>query len=97
MSIEQYIAKILRILLPDSILKFMQRCLERGVELKWFGGEEPNGFTSRYDSWKYLNNPGVLPKTIKVLSTTLDMRIPLTFSTQDCNAIAEIIVDESTP
>ena len=80
---------------PEDIVKFMQRCLDRGVELKWFGGKEPIGFTSRYDSWQYLDNVEVLPQTIEVLSTTLDMRIPLTFSLQDCRDITQIIVEES--
>lgn len=82
---------------PENIPSFMKRCLNRGVELKWFGGEEPTGFTSRYDSWKYLHNPEVLPKTIGVLATTLDMRIPLTFSIQDCEDIAQIIGEEARP
>ena len=34
-----------------------------------------------------------LPKTEKVLSSLLDMRIPLTFSQQDCELIADIIVE----
>ena len=28
-------------------------CMERGVELKWFGSPQPAGFTSRYDHWRY--------------------------------------------
>ncbi len=34
-----------------------------------------------------------LPKTDKVLSSLLDMRIPLTFNQQDCELIADIIVE----
>ena len=80
----------------DSILKFIQRCLTRGVELKWFGGEEPSGFTSRYDSWRYLEDNVHLPQTTAVLSTTCDMRVPLTFNKDDCRKIAQIITEEVT-
>ena len=78
----------------DQINEFIKSCADRGVELKWFGGKEPHGFTSRYDSWRYLNNDQHLPKTLKILSTTFDLRIPLTFSVEDMALIGEIISDE---
>ena len=68
----------------------LTRCLCRGVELKWFGGAEPVGFTSRYDSWRYAPVPK-LPQTDRVLAGLLDMRLPLTFSAEDCAQIARII------
>ena len=77
----------------DQIEKFIHTCAERGVELKWFGGKEPHGFTSRYDSWRYLDNKQHLPNTLRILSTTFDLRIPLTFSVEDMELIGAIIND----
>ena len=74
--------------LPD----FVQACAKRGVELKWFGEAEPKAFTSRYDSWHYVE-PRHLPNTLAVLEKTLDMRVPLTFDLDDCQLLADIIAD----
>ena len=74
---------------------FIAGCAARGVELKWFGGAEPQGFTSRYDSWRYIADRQHLPKTTAILSNTFDLRIPLTFSVADMSVIGEIIVDEA--
>ncbi|MEM8775431.1 MAG: DegT/DnrJ/EryC1/StrS family aminotransferase [Pseudomonadota bacterium] len=71
----------------------MGRCMQRGVELKWFGGDEPKGFTSRYDSWRYAPSPA-MPATDRILKGILDMRLPLTFSLDDCALIARIIREE---
>ncbi|TCP58658.1 dTDP-4-amino-4,6-dideoxygalactose transaminase [Rhodovulum bhavnagarense] len=68
-------------------------CAARGVELKWFGAARPSGFTSRYDHWHYAD-PAPLPRTDRVLAELLDMRLPLTFTPQDCAQIARIIRDE---
>ncbi|MBY6141934.1 DegT/DnrJ/EryC1/StrS family aminotransferase [Leisingera daeponensis] len=71
---------------------------KRGVELKWFGGSEPVGFTSAHQSWRYMDAQ-LLPRTDSVLATLFDMRLPLTFSTGDCAFISELIceaVDEVT-
>ncbi|WP_323803768.1 DegT/DnrJ/EryC1/StrS family aminotransferase [Sulfitobacter litoralis] len=73
-----------------AIKAVLSRCAARGVELKWFGGVEPVGFTSRYDSWRYAKSP-VLPASDAVLSSIIDMRVPLTFSLDDCALIARII------
>ena len=78
----------------ESIPKFVKSCLSRGVDLKWFGDKEPKAFTSRYDSWTYIKNVPVLTKTLSVLEKTIDMRIPLTFSKEDCAIIAKIIGSE---
>ena len=78
----------------SNIPAFIAACAKRGVELKWFGDDEPKAFTSRYDSWRYIENMPVLPTTLRVLATTVDMRIPLTFDTEDCEVIADIINDE---
>ena len=78
----------------SNIPHFVTACARRGVELKWFGDDEPKAFTSRYDSWRYIDDLPILPNTLKVLANTLDMRIPLTFDTEDCSVIADIIADE---
>ncbi len=68
-------------------------CAARGVELKWFGAAAPSGFTSRYSHWTYADPP-VLPRTDAVLAGLLDMRLPLTFSPEDCACIARIVAGE---
>ncbi len=78
---------------PDKIQGLMAATARRGVELKWFGADEPVAFTSRYDSWQYAPAQR-LPKTDAILSGLMDMRLPLTFSTDDAQLIAEIIREE---
>jgi len=73
-----------------AIGDLLARCAARGVELKWFGGAEPAGFTSRYDSWRYAP-PQSLPQSDHILRAIIDMRLPLTFSLGDCAQIARII------
>ena len=91
---EAFVASSFQFLLRDwsdaAVSDVIARCLARGVELKWFGGDEPKGFTSRYDSWRYAPVPN-LPQTDKVLAGIVDMRLPLTFSLDDCAQIARII------
>ena len=93
-SAEKYVGSSIQFLLLDwpagAVEEVMQRCLSRGVELKWFGGAEPIGFTSRYDSWRYAQS-APMPKSDRILAGLLDMRIPLTFSLEDCALIARII------
>jgi len=81
---------------PNQVPVFISACAARGVELKWFGGAEPRGFTSRYDSWRYIDGIQPLPKTLKILATTFDLRIPLTFSVADMEIIGSIIDEEVT-
>ena len=78
----------------QDVDNFIDRCAARGVELKWFGNEDPHGFTSRYDSWKYLGDAPELPNTLKILNRTFDMRLPLTFDESDMQTITGIIIEE---
>ncbi len=71
---------------------FVAGCRARGVELKWFGAAEPVGYTSRHRSWRYLERQHV-PSTDAILDELFDMRIPLTFSLDDCRLIGKIIVE----
>jgi len=91
---ERYVGSSIQFLLLDwpaaRIEEVIRRCLARGVELKWFGAAEPSGFTSRYDSWRYAPSTP-LPASDRILRAILDMRLPLTFSLEDCAQIARII------
>ena len=93
---ETYVGSSIQFLIPDldetGIRELVEACLARGVELKWFGDPEPVAYTSRHDSWRYLEQQS-LPATDKLLASLLDMRIPLTFSVEDCRLIGRIIVD----
>ena len=94
---EFYVGSSIQFLLMDwsasDIQQIVQRCADRGVELKWFGAPEPVGFTSRYDSWKYAPEQS-LPDSDPILHAILDMRLPLTFDLDDCDLIADIIRQE---
>jgi dTDP-4-amino-4,6-dideoxygalactose transaminase len=94
---EDYVASSLQFrverLAYQQVPAFIADCANRGVELKWFGGNEPQGFTSRYDSWRYIESKQRLPQTLKILACTFDLRIPLTFSVEDMLIIGEIIDD----
>ncbi|MBK0329509.1 aminotransferase class I/II-fold pyridoxal phosphate-dependent enzyme [Rhodobacteraceae bacterium F11138] len=83
----------------DQCRAVLAAAAARGVELKWFGGAEPVGFTSSHHSWRYVS-PQNLPRTDAVMATLFDMRLPLSFSLQDCALIAELIreaVSEAAP
>lgn len=93
---ESYVGSSIQFRLPEAttpvILDFLSRGLERGIALKWFGAPAPVAYTSRHDSWRYIAAQP-LPQTDRVLSTLIDMRIPLTFSEADCATIGSIIRD----
>ena len=95
---EFYVGSSIQFRLKDfadkKIQGFIKNGKKRGVDLKWFGDKNPIAYTSRYDSWEYLENIPVLKNTLEILKTTLDMRIPLTFDNNDCRVIAEIIIEE---
>jgi len=75
---------------PAAIQSALARCKARGVELKWFGAPEPAAFTSTYRHWRYAD-PTPMPATDRILAGLLDMRLPLTFSLDDCDQIAGIL------
>ena len=79
---------------PEAVAAYVAACAARGVELKWFGAERPAGFTSRYDHWTYVGAEP-LPATDRVLAGLLDMRLPLTFSLEDCALIGRILAEEA--
>ncbi|MEQ8480724.1 MAG: DegT/DnrJ/EryC1/StrS family aminotransferase [Hoeflea sp.] len=77
-------------LTPDRARAFVADAGRLGVELKWFGADAPVGFTSNHHSWRYVEAQH-LPGTDDMLSSLFDMRLPLTFSLEDCRHIAAII------
>ncbi|MCP4627543.1 MAG: aminotransferase class I/II-fold pyridoxal phosphate-dependent enzyme [bacterium] len=74
-----------------AVKTFIETCAERGVEIKWFGAEEPVGFTSSWESWQYVKSCQSLPRTRKTLDFMCDFRIPLTFTMEDCKTLAAVI------
>lgn len=93
---ESYVGSSIQFLVPgiapDTARAFLAETARRGVELKWFGAEEPAGFTSAHRSWRYVA-PQALPRTDRVLAGLFDMRLPLTFNLEDCDLIAAHILE----
>ena len=94
---EDYMGSSFQFLLPGwepaRVAAFVAGAAARGVELKWFGAADPVGFTSRYAHWQYAK-PDVLPQTDRVLAGLIDMRLPLTFTTEDVGLITRILREE---
>ena len=93
---ERYVGSSIQFRIPNISKKdaksFIKKNKEFGVELKWFGNDNPIGFTSNHKSWKYITQQK-LEKSDHILSSLFDLRIPLTFSLEDCLLISEIIIE----
>ncbi|MEO0937182.1 MAG: DegT/DnrJ/EryC1/StrS family aminotransferase [Pseudomonadota bacterium] len=76
----------------DGCRRFIADCAARGVEVKWFGDADPHGFTSAHTSWRYVPRQA-LPQTDKTLATLFDMRLPLTFTEEDCALLGQIVAE----
>ena len=78
--------------LPRSEIQgFLERCAQGGVHIKWFGANEPRGFTSVWQHWRYFGEPQSLPNAERVLGGLCDMRLPLSLRETDCAAIASVV------
>ena len=95
---ETFVGSSFQFLLPGwsdaRMALFLTRCIARGVELKWFGADEPVAFTSRYDHWRYAGGQSC-PRTDRILKGLIDMRLPLPFSVDDVALIGRIIRAEA--
>lgn len=93
---ETYVGSSFQFTIPgisaEAARALLARLTEAGVELKWFGAPAPAGFTSDHHSWRYIA-PQDLPRTDAILSGLFDLRLPLTFSLDDCGELAEHILD----
>lgn len=92
---EQYVQSSVQFLLggrnAEQMRRFVDAAAAGGVNVKWFGADEPLGFTSNWTSWRYADLRQVLPQAAKVLAGLCDVRIPLTLSRDDCRAIVDVI------
>ena len=92
---ETYVGSSIQFLIPGISAKaaanFVVRLADVGVELKWFGAAKPVAFTSDHHSWRYVAAQD-LPNTDAIMSGLFDMRLPLTFSLEDCALLAEHIL-----
>lgn len=91
---ERYVGSSIQFRLPGitpaQAQSFVAANKAFGVDLKWFGAAEPVAFTSNHHSWRYVESQQ-LPQTDRILSSLFDMRLPLTFSVEDCRHIGAII------
>ncbi len=92
---EQFVASSIQFSLPglgrEAIGRFLALCAARGLHIKWFGADEPKGFTSVWQHWHFFGEPQVLPNAERVMAGLCDMRLPLTLSELDCQAIAAVV------
>ena len=75
----------------ERMQQFIAACAERGVHIKWFGADEPVGFTSVWTHWRYFGEPQTLPHAERVLGGLCDIRLPLALTRDDCEAICGVI------
>ena len=91
---EHYVGSSIQFRIPGisnyKSKKFIASCKKLGVEIKWFGDDNPNGFTSNHKSWHYIKRQK-LENSDKILSGLFDLRLPLTFSLSDCSLLSDII------
>lgn len=92
---EQYVQSSIQFLLPGRTHRQMQdfvaAAAAEGVNVKWFGADEPLGFTSNWTSWRYADARQELPNAARVLAGLCDVRIPLSLSEADCRAIVQVL------
>ncbi|MGE4570597.1 MAG: aminotransferase, partial [Gammaproteobacteria bacterium] len=93
---EFYVGSSIQFRIPNvskqQARNFSEDNRQLGVEVKWFGSDNPSGFTSNHKSWQYVERQK-LDQSDRILSGLFDLRLPLTFSKKDCSLLADIVAD----
>ena len=90
---EQFVASSIQFqveLDAQALQVFVAACGARGLNIKWFGVAAPQGFTSHFEHWRYLE-PAVLPHTRTLLRGLCDVRIPLSLTQDESVVIGRIV------
>ena len=91
---EEFVASSIQFTLdlpPAHIERFLAGCDERGLHIKWFGREAPQGFTSNYTHWRYVRHAQQVPASLPLMAGLCDMRIPLSLTDGECALIGRIV------
>lgn len=91
---EDFVASSLQFTLDlgaERIERFLAACDRRGLHIKWFGRQEPQGFTSNYTHWHYLRLVQDLPTSLNRMAGLCDMRIALSLTDTECRLIGRIV------
>ena len=75
----------------DEIREFIRISDQHGVHVKWFGNEQPVGFTSRHSHWHYLPAQQDLGRADQVLDGLCDFRLPIWLDQGDCATITAVL------
>lgn len=93
---EAFVGSSLQFLLdgvaPQRAEALVAACAARGVSIRWFGAGEPRGYTSAHGSWRFVPAQA-LPRTDRVLAGLFDVRLPLTFTLEDCDLVAAHVAE----
>ncbi len=63
-----------------------------GVPIKFFGGDQPVGFTSRSPHWGYIDTGQQVERSEAILSTLCDIRLPLGLSDAQADTLAKVVL-----
>ena len=75
----------------QRIRQVLAHCDLRGLHIKWFGRDEPQGFTSNYTHWSYLRQTPDVPHSLAFMAGLCDMRIALSMDEDDCVMVGRIV------
>ncbi len=97
---EQYVQSSIQFLLPGrsqtQMRRFVAAAAAGGVNVKWFGDDEPLGFTAQWTSWRFADLRQDLPRAPQVLAGLCDLRIPLALTRDDCLRLARVVQDAAS-
>lgn len=95
---EAYAQSSIQFRLPDrsqiEMRAFVESCRAAGVWVKWFGGDEPEGYSSNPTQWPGASAAQV-PRACAIQATLCDIRLPLGLSAGDCDAVADVLIEQA--
>jgi dTDP-4-amino-4,6-dideoxygalactose transaminase len=96
---EAYAQSSLQFRLPQAdaaqMARYVAAARGAGVMVKWFGTELPEGYTSSPPHWIGAD-ASLVPRACAIQATLCDIRIPLGLSVQECDAIADVLIDAAS-
>jgi len=96
---EAYAQSSLQFRLPQAdgaqMARYVATARGAGVMVKWFGTGLPEGYTSSPPHWIGAD-ASLVPRACAIQATLCDIRIPLGLSAQDCDSVADILIDAAS-